>query len=63
MSFGIEIDQRVVVAKTRINSMINPTPNDEIKRTRLRTAGRHLILAEPDNVALYEVIPNKPSTR
>jgi len=35
--------------------MINPTLNEEIKRTRLRTAGRHLILAEPDNVALYEV--------
>src|SRR5256885_14218518 len=28
-SFGIEIDQRIVVAKTRINSMINPTPDEE----------------------------------
>jgi hypothetical protein len=38
-SFGIEIDQRIVVAKTRINFMINPTPNKEIKCTRLRTRG------------------------
>jgi hypothetical protein len=29
-SFGIEIDQPIVVAKTRINSMINPTPNEEL---------------------------------
>jgi hypothetical protein len=28
--FGIEIDQRIVVAKTRINSMINPTPKEGI---------------------------------
>ena len=27
-SFGI--DQRIIVAETRINSMINPTPNEEI---------------------------------
>jgi hypothetical protein len=57
-SFGIEIDQWFIVAKTRINSMINPTPNEEI--TSLRT--RRSLQADITSPARIRLIAARTAT-